>query len=420
MSRFQIMDLFEPSSSVTYKQASFFRSKPSLLYPFAAPPFLVEEEEVGLGFSLEVLNPKPNPFDLMIYSPPSPFEVFETAIDLIQADKTALSSAFKRYRERRDTELYLQHLTDRVSALELGFDRALNAKKPNVEDRKYKWVAEYKGLEDGGAEKKYKLHAEIKQAKGKDGKLTGGVEKSFQWTSAVKGKGMDAPISKSYTFKSTTAPAGEAIAAEKPKKKKQPQPPRLVEIEEPADPAALALKQIFEKRKSSVNKNDKGKKKELSRQDAALIIQVYFRAHLVRRSQALRGLRELAVAKAKLKEIRARFNNFSYRRRIATDAEEKQRFSERIIVLLLTVDAVEGVDYMVRSAQRSMVAELEAMLQFVDPQPPGKLGSLKRRKFDLPEVGPIQKEIAFGVAEVMQMLDQSENGSSAFPEGSSS
>ncbi|XP_068635175.1 BAG family molecular chaperone regulator 7-like [Aristolochia californica] len=411
MSRFQIMDLFEPSSSVTYRQASVHRSKPSLLFPFTSP-FLVEEEETGLGFSLDLVTPKPNPFDL-IYSPPFPFEVFETATDLIQVEKSPLSSAFKRYEERRDADLHLQYLSGRVSALELGLDQALNARKAGAEDRKYKWISEYKGPENGGVEKKYKWLAEIKQAKGKDGKLTGGVEKSFKWTSAVKGKGMDTPISKSYTFKSTTAPAGNTG---KPKKKNEPL--RLVEIEEPVDPAALALKQIFEKRRSLVIKNDKGKKQELSPQDAALIIQVYFRSHLVRRSQALRGLRELAVAKAKLKEIRACFNNFSYRRRIGNDAEERQRFSEKIIVLLLTVDAIEGADYMVRSARRSMVAELEAMLDVVDPQPVGKLGSLKRRKFDMPEVGPIQKEMALGVAEVMQMLDQSDNGSTAFPDGS--
>ena len=72
-----------------------------------------------------------------------------------------------------------------------------------------------------------------------------------------------------------------------------------------------------------------------------MMIQMSFRAYLIRRSQALRALRELAIAKTKLKEIRALFNNFSYRRRLTRDAEERQRFSERIIVLLLTVDAIE-------------------------------------------------------------------------------
>lgn len=87
--------------------------------------------------------------------------------------------------------------------------------------------------------------------------------------------------------------------------------------------------------------SSKGKKKELSPQDAALIIQKSFRAYLIRRSQMLRELRELAIAKAKLKELRACFSNFSYRHRIAADAEERQRFSEKIIVLLLTVDAIQ-------------------------------------------------------------------------------
>lgn len=79
----------------------------------------------------------------------------------------------------------------------------------------------------------------------------------------------------------------------------------------------------------------------MSPQDAALMIQLTFRAYLIRRSKALRALRDLAVAKTKLKEIRALFNNFSYRSRVAQDAGERQRFSEKIIVLLLTVDSIE-------------------------------------------------------------------------------
>ena len=63
---------------------------------------------------------------------------------------------------------------------------------------------------------------------------------------------------------------------------------------------------------------------------------------------------------------------------------------------------------MVRSAKRSMVDELEAMLDVIDPQPAGRSLSMRRRTFDMPD-GVIQKELAAGVAEVVQMLDQ-ENG----------
>ncbi|GKB31522.1 BAG family molecular chaperone regulator 7 [Tanacetum coccineum] len=153
---------------------------------------------------------------------------------------------------------------------------------------------------------------------------------------------------------------------------------------------------------------NKGKKKELSPQDAAMVIQMTFREYLVRRSQSLRALRELVVAKRKLKELRGLFNNFSYRRKVARDAEERQKFSEKVIVLLLTVDAIEGADIMVRAAKRSMVDELEAMLDVVDPQPGGGGGrslSMKRRTFDMPD-GVIQKELAAGVAQVVRMLGQ--------------
>ncbi|VAI90736.1 unnamed protein product [Triticum turgidum subsp. durum] len=87
--------------------------------------------------------------------------------------------------------------------------------------------------------------------------------------------------------------------------------------------------------------NGKGKAKELSPQDAALLIQMNYRAHLTHRSQVLSCLRDLALAKAMLKELRSLFYNLSYRRRLLHDHEEHQRFSEKIIVLLLTVDALE-------------------------------------------------------------------------------
>lgn len=89
----------------------------------------------------------------------------------------------------------------------------------------------------------------------------------------------------------------------------------------------------------------RGKRKVLSPDEAALVIERTFRAYLIRRSKALRSLRELAVAKAKLKEIRALFNNYSYRQNIARDAEGRQRFSERIIALVLTVDAIQVVSF---------------------------------------------------------------------------
>ena len=68
---------------------------------------------------------------------------------------------------------------------------------------------------------------------------------------------------------------------------------------------------------------------------------------------------------------------------------------------------------MVRAAKRSMLDELEAMLDVVDPQPPGRSLSMRRRTFNMPD-GVIQKEIAEGVAQVIQMLDNEEKSSDTF------
>ncbi|OWM78364.1 hypothetical protein CDL15_Pgr016088 [Punica granatum] len=119
------------------------------------------------------------------------------------------------------------------------------------------------------------------------------------------------------------------------------------------------------------------------------MIQMSFKAYLLRRSQALCALRELAVAKTKLKEVRAVFNNFTYRSRIAHDAEERQRFAERIIVVLLTVDAIEPLDKY--------------------------LAIRRRRMFDVPD-GHVKKEVANGVAQIVRMLDQDEKSTTSTSE----
>ncbi|KAL6004944.1 hypothetical protein ACLOJK_005502 [Asimina triloba] len=424
MSGVWIFDAPELPSPFVYGKPSSFRPPSPLLLPLA--PSVAGFEE--LAFTLDLLNPSPpaTPFDQCLFPPPltpSPFDLFDTATDLIRIETTTpfSSSCFRRYQKRSsDASFYLRNLCERVSALELGFDRVLS-ERIGGGDRKYKWTAEIKAPEEKkkGVDRKYKWTAEIKAPeKKKDGvdrkytwraefKGEGRVlEKSCKWTAELKGKGKDAPLSQTYSFSASTTPAGVADEGKKKgsdESKTSKPKPVVVEIED-TDRAAVALRQAFSRRAAVVSCR-KGKRKELSPQDAALIIQVSYRAHLVRRSQLLRALRDLAVAKAKLKEIRASFSNFSYRQRITVDAEERQRFSEKIIVLLLTVDAIEGADHIVRAVRKSMLDELEAMLDVVEPHPPGKLGSMRRRKFDLPE-GPISEELASGVPGIVQMIHE--------------
>jgi hypothetical protein len=61
---------------------------------------------------------------------------------------------------------------------------------------------------------------------------------------------------------------------------------------------------------------------------------------------------------------------------------------------------------MVRNAKRSMLEELEGMLEIIDPQPPGKQKTLSRRKFDLPEGRAIPKEMRDGVKNVVRIVEE--------------
>lgn len=345
--------------------------------------------------------------DLDLCLLPSPFHA-----DLLRVNHT---------RALKQQQLGLQSLSDRVAELESRFEQIVvgggkGKKKENKKNagggsdggRKYTWTAEIKDGEKNGFDRKYKWIAELVEEE----------KKNVKWTAEIKGKGKDSGNDRKYTFAVESGSDDEKKKKKKKnvtekekenvKEKKKERRLRIVEIEEPDDDhKAVVLRQAFAKRFGAVQ-NQRGKKKELSPQDAAYLIQTTFRAYLIRRSKALRALRELAIAKSKLKEIRAQFNNFSFRRRIASDGVEHQRFSEKITVLLLTVDAIEGVDLMVRSAKKSMVDELEAMLDVVDPQPAGRSLSFKRRTFDMPD-GVIRKEIEEGVAQVVQMLDEAES-----------
>ncbi|KAL0324528.1 UNVERIFIED_CONTAM: BAG family molecular chaperone regulator 7 [Sesamum calycinum] len=379
MSRFRRFEIVDHSPSYFLKETSILTPPRALLLNPSFPSFPIVEDE------LDLLSFTP--------SPPLLLDDFDTITDLIQIEETPFHTS-----------------TRRVTRRSAGGEE--KSKKKKVGERKYTWTAEIKSPEK---DRKYKWTAEIKD--GKDEKK--GPEKSYKWTAEIKRKGGESlPIEQTYTIKVSSGDSSSE-SEEKTKKKKCEKgkgkgkgksvgsTTRIVEIEEPSAHGAIVLRQVFEKR---VEKR-RGKRKELSPQDAAALIQKTFRAYLIRRSQSLRALRELAIAKTKLKELRALFNNFSYRRRLAREAEERQRFSEKIIVLLLTVDAIEGADLMVRAAKKSMVDELEAMLDVVDPQPPGKSLSMRRRTFDMPD-GAINKELAAGVAQVVQMLDQ--EGSETF------
>ncbi|XP_010444044.1 PREDICTED: BAG family molecular chaperone regulator 7 [Camelina sativa] len=315
----------------------------------------------------------------------------------------------------------------------------VEAEMDGEKESKYKWEAEF----EGPGEKKYKWTTEVKggkkdeeslklvalkkeKAKAKAKAIAAAEaekekkkkkKKSYNWTTEVKSERENGEVSHTYIIKASTGceKKKHEDKEKKEKKSKKKEKTRVVAIEEEEEEeedesqehGAIILRKAFSRRNGAVRAK-KGKNKEMPPDYAAAMIQRAFKAYLIRRSKSLRALRDLAIAKTKLKELRASFHNFSYRRLIARDAEERQKFSEKIIVLLLTVDAIEGVDVMVRGAKRSMVDELEAMLDVVDPQPQGgKSLSMRRRTFDMPD-SLIRKEIADGVTQIVQMLETEE------------
>ncbi|KAM0881544.1 hypothetical protein ACQ4PT_032914 [Festuca glaucescens] len=325
----------------------------------------------------------------------------------------------------------LHDLTDRVAALELAlaarapqparrkYTYAAQSpggrkvkwtaeEKPRSGDRALKWEAELASPNEDGFDRKWKW--ETKSKGGAAGKA------KTKWGTEIKGKGCLEPWSHAYTWEEDFSGSDDDEDEperyhRKPEKKKEIKPAakedkkkktKCVQIEEIPEDNTAGCDAI---RKAFAMGNDKGKAKELSPQDAALLIQMNYRAHLAHRSQVLRCLRDLAVAKAKLKELRSLFYNLNYRRRCSHDHEERQRFSEKIIVLLLTVDALEGPDFMVRTAKKSMLEELEGMLEIVDPQPPGKERSFSRRKFDLPQGGAIPNEKSAAMNNTVKVIN---------------
>ncbi|PUZ73654.1 hypothetical protein GQ55_1G004700 [Panicum hallii var. hallii] len=385
---------------------------PSFPFPTSSCPFSSSSSAAHHRFLLDVYTSCP-----LGFTSPSPIDTFHLDLDLLLPPSAAAAPPCPAF-----DPFLLDALGHRVSALE----RALAPPQPRrkytyaaeaggrklkwvAEDkpaggRAYKWEAELKTPNDDGFDRKWKWESKASAA---------GTTK-VKWAKEIKGKGWLEPWSNSYSVEETygddehddqdkdkkATPAVSKVKEEKKDKdKKKKGNVEIVEIEDNTA-GCVAIRKAFEK------SHAKGKKKELSPRDAALLIQMSYRAHLAHRSQVLRCLRDLAVAKAKLKEIRSFFYNISYRRRIAHDSEERQRFAEKIIVLLLTVDALEGPDYMVRNAKRSMLEELEGMLEIMDPQPPGKPRTLSRRKFDLPEGGYIPKEMRDGVKNVVRIVEE--------------
>lgn len=214
MSRLRRFDIVEHrhhqlTPSYFFKQTSIFDSR--------NPWFPILEQDLDLDL------------DLLTLAPPTPLflDEFDAAADLIQIHRASA--------RRRSPELYLQALSDRVSALELGFDRLSEKEereKEREKERKYTWTAEIKSP---GDERKYKWTAEKK-----------GLARSYKVTTEIKRRG---EAEQTYTFKVSSGEEEKKKVekkkkCEKVKEKEKSVGARLVEIEEPSDHGGIVLRQV--------------------------------------------------------------------------------------------------------------------------------------------------------------------------------
>ena len=234
MSRFRRIEIFEPHCAPVFlREASVFTPK-----TLAFPSF---EEPDELSFAaLDLLHLKPSSLDF-----------FYSATDLV---KTPSFCPSKSLLDRFETDLRLQTLSDRVSELESQFDRLVKAKinGGSGAERKYTWTAEIKGPV---TERKYKWTAEIKGGGEEKKKKKEEQVKNYKWTAEIKGKGEEeVPMTRKYTFETSSGFAGEGSKEEKKEKEKKREgkkekkgacATRLVEIEDYPDHGAVVLRKVI-------------------------------------------------------------------------------------------------------------------------------------------------------------------------------
>lgn len=214
MSRFRRFEMIERRKPSCFVQES---SKAIFLKPPCFPAFPISEDE------LEFHN-----------SPPFFFDEFDTVTELIQIE----TAPFRRVTRRVGLgEPQLQALCDRVSDLEMGFERlqkeekvGKKKKKKKLDEKKYSWTAEMKTAEK---HRKYNWSAEIKG--GDDEK------KSYKWTAQIKGKGCPEQTC------TVVVSRGSECAKQKKNKVKDTDKSaaRTIQIEEPSDHGAIVLRQVL-------------------------------------------------------------------------------------------------------------------------------------------------------------------------------
>eukprot|EP01018_Ginkgo_biloba_P035397 Gb_07387 [translate_table: standard] len=99
---------------------------------------------------------------------------------------------------------------------------------------------------------------------------------------------------------------------------------------------------------------------------AAVKIQSAFRGFSVRKSAPLKNLKLIAQVKANMEEIRQRIEDPQVVQMIRQNEKERLKITEGLMSLLLKLDAIQGVNSVVRESRKAVIRELVKLQERVD------------------------------------------------------
>ncbi|KAG0590206.1 hypothetical protein KC19_1G081100 [Ceratodon purpureus] len=99
---------------------------------------------------------------------------------------------------------------------------------------------------------------------------------------------------------------------------------------------------------------------------AATKVQAAYRGYLVRKTQPLKQLRVIKKVREELEGFEERFREPGQQQKLRSDAQERLRWAEGIMALLLRLDSLQGVHPEVRIVRKAVTKELIQFQEMID------------------------------------------------------
>ncbi|CAK8560754.1 unnamed protein product [Lathyrus sativus] len=146
--------------------------------------------------------------------------------------------------------------------------------------------------------------------------------------------------------------------------------------------------------KTAVHEDGKKERRVLSDADAAVVIQTIYRGYLVRKSEPLKKLRQIAEVSKEVTYVKDRIEVFEGSSNLQTYDKEKLAIGETIMRLLLKLDTIQGLHPSLREIRKSLARELVTLQEKLDSimlkKPPQQqmqeLDAKKHLQISLPNV----------------------------------